>query len=81
MDFYNKHDLDPMDGDQDKYQETEKDFINSDNIEDYKGKNQAFYKILDHYTKLYKDKYNSDHEALIKVKEKKNKTKRTKVVK
>ena len=71
-DYYNKNGLVPMDDDPEKEQETEKDYIKSDKIEDYKGRNQAFYKILNHYTKLYKEKYNGDHEALLRVRSSKS---------
>ena len=39
-------------------QRTEVDSIKSDNIADYLGKDVGFYKILDHFTKLYETKYN-----------------------
>ena len=72
VDYYNKNGLVPVDGDPEKEQETEKDYIKSDKIEDYKGRNQAFYKILNHYTKLYKEKYNGDHEALLRIRSSKS---------
>ncbi len=56
-----------MDGDPDKLEGPEIDHLKSDNIEDYLGKNQAFYKVLQHYTQLYTGKYNGDIEALLRV--------------
>ena len=40
--------------------------MKSDNIEDYKGANEAYYKVLDHYIKLYETKYGKDIKKLIK---------------
>ncbi len=45
----------------------EEDTLKSDNILEYKSKHQAFYKIMNYFTKLYKEKYNGDYIALIKV--------------
>ena len=41
-------------------QRSEVDSIKSDNIDDYLGKFAGFYKILDHFTKLFESKYNKD---------------------
>ena len=47
-------------------QKTEVDSLKSDNIEDYKGANEAYYKVLDHYIKLYETKYGKDIKKMIK---------------
>ena len=44
---------------------TEIDSLKSDNIADYLGKDVGFYRILDHFTKLYKTKYNKDLKKLV----------------
>ena len=41
------------------------DSIKSDNIADYLGKDVGYYKILDHFTKLYETKYNKDIKKLL----------------
>ena len=46
-------------------QRTEVDSIKSDNIADYLGKDVGYYKILDHFTKLYETKYNKDIKKLL----------------
>ena len=47
-------------------QKTEVDNLKSDKIEDYKGVNEAYYKVLDHYIKLYETKYGKDIKKMIK---------------
>jgi len=38
----------------------------SNKLEDYRGKNQAFYKMLEMYTKIYKLKYKNNITNMIK---------------
>ena len=46
VDYYNKNGLVPVDGEPEKEQETEKDYIKSDKIEDYKGGTKPFTRYL-----------------------------------
>ena len=46
-------------------QKTEADILKSDNIEDYKGLNEAYYKVLHHYINLYNTKYGKDIKKMI----------------
>ena len=55
----------PFNKDEPLTQKTEKDTLNSDNIEDYKGENEAYYKVLRHFTDLYETKYNKDIKKMI----------------
>ena len=50
----------PFNKDEPLTQKTEKDTLNSNNIEDYKGSNEAYYKVLKHFNDLYETKYNKD---------------------
>ena len=55
----------PYNKDEPLTQKTEVDSLKSDNIEDYKGANEAYYKVLDHYIKLYQTKYGKDIKKMI----------------
>ena len=46
-------------------QQTEVDTLKSDNIADYLGANTGYYKLLDHFTKLYETKYKKDIKKFI----------------
>jgi len=41
-------------------EQVEIDHLQSDNIEDYRGKNQGYYKLLSHYMNLHQNKYNGN---------------------
>ncbi|XP_066926746.1 uncharacterized protein [Clytia hemisphaerica] len=49
----------------DETQLLERDFLQSDKLEDYRGKNQAYYKMLSMYTKLYETKYDKNIKKMI----------------
>ena len=46
-------------------QQTEVDTLKSDNIADYFGANTGYYKLLNHFTKLYETKYKKDIKKFI----------------
>ena len=58
--FHHRSGIITFEKEPDLKQSTEVDSIKSDNITDYLGKNVGFYKILDHFTKLFESKYNKD---------------------
>ena len=55
----------PFNKDEPLTQKTEQDFLNSNNIEDYKGANEAYYKVLQHFKHLYATKYEKDLKKMI----------------
>ena len=56
----------PYNKDEPLTQKTELDSLKSDNMQDYKGENEAYYKVLDYFINLYQTKYGKDIKKMIK---------------
>ena len=63
--FFLRGGLVPFNKDEPLTQKTEHDFLNSNDIADYKGANEAYYKVLQHFKHLYATKYEKDLKKMI----------------